>query len=156
MSSSSEAARYRSLIFGRREDAFGGSVYAAQALPAGEAAVTCPFSLAITPSSARRCLEPLVAEQNPTDHHLMTLYLALHLLPPSAIPEGVSLESRPYVESLPKAEDLRTPCWYNETEMQLLEGTNLLGATSDRLSGWKQEWKEVQAMAGAFGERISW
>lgn len=139
-----------------REDAFGGSVYAAEPLGAGEAAVTCPFSLAITPASARRCLAPLLATADATDHHLLTLYLVLHLLPTADIPEGVQLDSKPYVDSLPKAEEMMTPCWFNSDEMKLLEGTNLLGATQDRLEGWRREWQEVQALAGAVGDRIAW
>lgn len=45
----------------------------------------------------------------------------------------------PYVESLPAPEQLRTPLYFTDDELRLLEGTNLLGAAQDRRKQWEEE-----------------
>jgi hypothetical protein len=40
---------------------------------------------------------------------------------------------------LPSAEQLRTPLYFSEEELGLLEGTNLLGAVLDRRREWEEE-----------------
>lgn len=140
-------------------DALGNSVYAAQALPPGAAAVSCPFSLAITPTSARRCLSSLFGSSKPSDRQVVALYLALHhVFAAGECPAGIELLHRPYVDTLPKPEEMRTPCYYREEEMQLLAGTNLVGATRDRLAGWRVEWEELKAMLldRELADKVTW
>jgi hypothetical protein len=96
-----------------------------------------------------------------TDHEAMTTYLALHLAFSSQqkenLPQGAGLGHRVYVDSLPKSNDLRTPCYFSEGELLLLSGTNLVGATKDRLEGWKLEWEGVKRKLRGFEvERLTW
>lgn len=125
-------------------DNYGTSIYAANPLPPHTIAVSCPFALAITPKRSRRLLED-VLPAGTSEHALMATYLALHRIftneeeLPATLKER--LEHWVYVETLPRQEEMRTPCWFSEAEMSLLEGTNLAGATRDRLKEWKEEWE---------------
>ena len=49
-----------------------------------------------------------------------------------------------YLQSLPTDDELRTPLYYAEEEKELLRGTNLFGATEDRIREWKEESKVVR------------
>ncbi|KAI5481575.1 lysine methyltransferase [Pseudohyphozyma bogoriensis] len=124
---------------------FGLSVHAETALPAGEAAVSCPFSLAITPSTARRCLAGACLDASSlTNREAMISYLCFHkIFSPSTAPQGVELLHGVYVDSLPAAETLRTPLYYSDAEMDLLMASNLHGATTDRQKQWKDEWESL-------------
>jgi hypothetical protein len=90
----------------------------------------------------------------------MTLYLALHLIYPSSseLPSSLELEHYPYVETLPRPNEMRTPCYYTDEELRLLEGTNLVGATRDRLQGWREEWEQLRELLGdkETTEKLSW
>lgn len=56
------------------------------------------------------------------------------------------LQHWPYIASLPPADTLRTPLHFTETEMTLLEGTNLSGATQDRRKQWEVEYETVKSV----------
>lgn len=122
-------------------DAFGTSIYASTPLPAHTPAVSCPFSIAITPALALSALSSVLPSTD--DHELMVTYLALHRLSPSDLPSNLVLAHKVYVDSLPKEEDMRTPLYFGAAEMELLKGTNLFGATEDRRNSWTTEWKHV-------------
>lgn len=124
-----------------RPDTFGTSIYASTSLPEHTPAVSCPFSLTVTPTLALSALSSVLPSTD--DHELMVTYLALHRLSPSDLPASVILAHKVYVDSLPKDEDMRTPLYFSEAEMELLKGTNLFGATEDRRKSWKAEWEHV-------------
>ncbi|BGO90464.1 hypothetical protein NBRC10512_004730 [Rhodotorula toruloides] len=136
-----------------RPDLFGTSVYAGETLEKGCKAVCCPFSLAITPKQARRCIPDTLSPSSPSssrpkrlpDHEIMTLYLCLHLLPKSVVDQvpDLDLQHQPYVDFLPKSEAMRTPLYFTPAERELLRGTNLYGAAQEREDDWKAEWREV-------------
>lgn len=125
-------------------DDFGTSVYAAETLPAQAQAVTCPFSLAITPALVRANLASLLPVEL-ADHAAMILYLVLHKMypPPEIPPNGAKLEHWPYVDMLPPPQSLTTPLHFTEDERHLLAGTNLFGAVNDREDEWKKELERV-------------
>lgn len=91
---------------------------------------------------------------------MMVLYLSLHrivVVGGARLPPGVELRHHVYVETLPLEESMRTPCYYNEAEMRLLKGTNLVGATKDRLRGWKEEWSALlERMDWAEKDALTW
>lgn len=49
-----------------------------------------------------------------------------------------------YLQSLPTEDELRTPLYYTEEERELFRGTNLFGATEDRIREWKEESEVVR------------
>jgi hypothetical protein len=55
------------------------------------------------------------------------------------------LQHWPYIASLPPADTLRTPLQFTDSEMTLLEGTNLHGATLDRRRQWEAEYEIVKS-----------
>ena len=67
--------------------------------------------------------------------HLLTAYLAFKLGDPESAND-------PYLDLLPKAEEIRSPLIYNEDELSLLRGTNLFKGTQVVLSQIKREHKE--------------
>jgi hypothetical protein len=104
--------------------------------------VSCPFSHVISPRSARAHLGPALGRAFESDHSALIVYLALHRLD-QALPSSVSLVHRYYVDTLPDETRLRTPLWFSEQELRLLQGTNLLGATLERKAVWQSEWESV-------------
>lgn len=76
----------------------------------------------------------------------MILYLSLHRIVPESSEHAVALAHRVYVDSLPSIEEMRTPLYFNEEEMNFLAGTNLYGATKDREKAWREEWKALQVI----------
>jgi len=121
--------------------------------------VSCPFEHAVTPTLARANLgSVLPPSPPPTNHELITTYIALHCAHSSTPPPlGVTLAHAAYVASLPTAADFATPCYYSEAELLHLRGTNLFGAVGDRLTGWKEEWKGVVGrLEGETKAALSW
>lgn len=90
----------------------------------------------------------------------MCSYLALHLVytrTEASKADGLELEHWDYVESLPKENEMRTPAYFSEQEMDLLFGTNLWGAASNRVHGWQVEWEGVKLnLKGDIAERFTW
>lgn len=56
---------------------------------------------------------------------------------------GLSHSHAAYVDALPREEDLDTPLWFDEEELDALKGSNLLGAVRDRRKIWREEWEDV-------------
>lgn len=81
--------------------------------------------------------------------HLLTAYLAFKLGDPESAND-------PYLDLLPKAEEIRSPLIYNEDELSLLRGTNLFKGTQVVLSQIKREHKEfVNATRSVLQRTIS-
>ena len=53
-----------------------------------------------------------------------------------------SLAHLPYLEILPKPEQLLTPLQFSDQELQLFKGSHVYGATIDRKSALRSEWEE--------------
>ncbi|GAA5873147.1 hypothetical protein JCM16303_006955 [Sporobolomyces ruberrimus] len=143
-----------------KQDSFGTSIYTSQPIPPSTSVVSCPFSLCVTPTVARKAIptsifNPLSPKSDGTststrknrqpNHELMVLYLILHLLPPSLVSSfpDLHLEHEPYVSNLPTSESMRTTLYFTQQERELLRGSNLYGATEERERIWREEWQEV-------------
>ena len=48
----------------------------------------------------------------------------------------------PYIDILPDPLQLRTSVYFTANELEAFRGTNLYGATLDRINMWKAEWEE--------------
>ncbi|GAA5986198.1 hypothetical protein JCM11641_002886 [Rhodosporidiobolus odoratus] len=150
----SSGGSFHPALYGK-QDSFGTSIYTSEPLPSGSKAVCCPFSLAVTPTLARRCVPDTLFPSSPSpssrktrqpNHELMALYVCLHLLSPGAkqaVPK-LDLQHQVYVDALPSPESMRTTLYFTADERELLRGSNLFGATEDRERGWKEEWEEVR------------
>lgn len=57
-----------------------------------------------------------------------------------------SLLHKTYLASLPSASNLPTPLYFTESELQLLYGSNLLGAVEDRRAEWSAESKALRTI----------
>lgn len=142
---------FRSRPFGLADE-FGMSVYAVERLPPHTSAVTCPFSLAITPEVARQALAARIGDSTSwTDHELMVTYLASHLSPASTNLHAISAPHEPYLASLPRPADMSTPLYFSTGERELLRGTNLYGAVKDRETMWKEELEGVRSKLSVTG-----
>ncbi|GJJ14922.1 hypothetical protein Clacol_009192 [Clathrus columnatus] len=60
------------------------------------------------------------------------------------------LNHLPYLNTLPSISELRTSLHFNETELNLLRGSNLYGATLDRKKDWEAEWTEARQYMSTF------
>lgn len=49
-----------------------------------------------------------------------------------------------YIASLPTPSDLTTPLYFTDSELDLLDGSNLAGAVVDRRNEWQKESKAIQ------------
>lgn len=55
-----------------------------------------------------------------------------------------ALKHRPYLHVLPHPSKLRTPLHFTEQELEALKGSNLYGATLDRVREWQTEWNQCR------------
>ncbi|WVR05731.1 hypothetical protein IAU60_002756 [Kwoniella sp. DSM 27419] len=147
------------------------SVFSTASIGPDERLVSCPFDLAITAYSATQAIIELrstaeadlvwpagssKAGERWNERMRIGAYLGLHwVYTDSQQPEWPSaLRHRTYLESLPKPADLTTPLYFSEPELELLSGTNLLGAVEDRKREWKAESDVVRAVLG--DEGLTW
>lgn len=130
-----------------RTDQLGQSVYAASTIPPHTSVVECPFDLAVTPAVAQRGIARFNLEPHLPDHAALVLYLALHRM----VPPEAGLRHGPYVDALPAEDDMRTPLFWSDVEVDFLRGTNLHGATLDRKREWDAECGEIQTWLEAGG-----
>lgn len=144
-------------------DGFGNSVYAKSTIPPSADVVSCPFTLAITPTLARTAVKSLLGTTTTLEtNSFIVLYLALHKIFPAGTTgiDGLELLHGPYVDALPSEKDLRTPLYFNEEEMNFLRGTNVHGATVDRERDWRAEHRllqdELQDRGVIAGELFTW
>lgn len=70
------------------------------------------------------------------------------------------LTHRPYLDTLPSTEKLRTPLHFTHDELEAFRGSNLYGATLDRQREWQEEWnrcREAFAAANpAWASELTW
>lgn len=65
-----------------------------------------------------------------------------------------SLVHKTYLASLPPASNLSTPLYFTESELQLLSGSNLLGAVEDRRKEWSAESEVLRSILNEDG--LTW
>lgn len=167
-------------------DPFGHSVHALGELPPDTTIGVCPFSLAITPTAALdalRCLLPTGLSYEVKDlwsgRQLICVYICLHWIDSTAVAARcVSLRPQlcvfsqmcvissdvlkhaPYIASLPTPDKLRASVYFTPSELSAFAGTNLYGATTDRLATLREEWSECRLVLteadGAWGAGLTW
>ena len=78
---------------------------------------------------------------------------------PSASADDV-LKHRPYLNTLPSPDQLRTPLHFTSVELEAFQGSNLFGATLDRRREWEAEWEECKAVISGvnaeWGSDFTW
>ncbi|KAI0790317.1 SET domain-containing protein [Irpex lacteus] len=122
--------------------------------------VSCPFSLAVTPELARQALVAIFQGteilQGWNERQLVCTYISLHWVygDTSLPPE---LEHRPYIDILPDPSQLRTSTYFTNEELEAFRGTNLHGATIDRINLWQTEWeacvKDIRSLFTSVAEK---
>ncbi|KAI0092331.1 hypothetical protein BDY19DRAFT_929531 [Irpex rosettiformis] len=124
----------------------GFNVVAKNSIEEDAAIVSCPFSLAITPGLARKALNAILGQaeglQKWNERQLVCTYVSLHWIlanDPSLPPE---LEHGPYIDMLPNPLQLRTSVYFTTDELEAFRGTNIYGATIDRINTWRSEWEQ--------------
>ncbi|TBU56180.1 SET domain-containing protein [Dichomitus squalens] len=139
---------------------FGFNVTARSDIPSDATVVSIPFSLAITPNVARHAIKQLLntEPQNWSERQLKCTYIVLHSIVEPIDPS--ILRHRPYLDTLPSPEQLRTPLHFTEAELSSFRGSNLFGATLDRKHEWETEWQQckntVSAAIAGWGQSFTW
>ncbi|KGB77599.1 cytoplasmic protein [Cryptococcus deuterogattii 99/473] len=147
----------------RIDESTGLSVFADDTIHPEEKLVSCPFSLAVTSELATQAVceitgieegqliwpKDLGKEDEPWNERMrIGAYLGLHWVyqerPDAEWPR--SLVHKTYLASLPSASNLPTPLYFTESELQLLSGSNLLGAVEDRRAEWSAESKALRTI----------
>ncbi|BEJ12274.1 hypothetical protein CspHIS471_0207340 [Cutaneotrichosporon sp. HIS471] len=134
-----------------RDDASSGLGLYATADIGEERLISCPFSVAITPTLAADAItkvcrvkdEDFVHEgERWSERMLAAAYVGLHqLYAAKEWPEV--LKHRPYVETLPTPS---TPHTWTEAERGLLKGTNLVGAVEKQEREWRAEAETLRTV----------
>lgn len=138
------------------DESTGLSVFADNTIKPEEKLVSCPFSLAVTSELATQAVCEIAGvekgqliwpkghakEGKPWNERMrIGAYLGFHWIyqerPETEWPR--SLVHKTYLASLPPASNLSTPLYFTESELQLLSGSNLLGAVEDRRKEWSAE-----------------
>lgn len=73
----------------------------------------------------------------------------------SDISSSPELQHLPYLETLPPAQLLTTPLTFNDEELDLLKGTNLYGATTDRKRDIIEQHSRCQAALTTFAPNLA-
>jgi len=117
-----------------------------------EVQLKIPRKIIISSQNARKyflSLAPDFEWSQFESRHLLTAYLAFRLGDPESIND-------PYLDLLPKAEEIRSPLIYNEDELLLLKGTNLFKGTQVVLAQVKREYQEfIDATKSVLSKTIS-
>ncbi|RXK36867.1 hypothetical protein M231_05841 [Tremella mesenterica] len=126
------------------------SIYTSTPLSPDERILSCPLSLTITPTLATRAIcaeydivesELIMRDGTPwSEKILLAVYLVLHWIKPYS----PNLHHQIYVDALPPPETLTSPLHFSDAELDLLEGTNLLGAVRDRKNELMEEAEIVR------------
>ncbi|KAI0651349.1 SET domain-containing protein [Trametes meyenii] len=146
----------------------GFNVVAGNDVPPDATIVAIPFSLAITPELSKAALRVIFGggESSGVDElgelserELVCTYLCMHwIVDPSQ--STTSLRHRAYIDTLPSPERLRTPLHFSAVELAAFRGSNLYGATGDRLHEWQAEWTQCRAIVAIanpfWGKAFTW
>ncbi|KAF8897792.1 SET domain protein [Infundibulicybe gibba] len=145
-----------------REVPFGRCIVARDDLPADTTVVSCPLALAVTRSVAQRAISNLIDTTEIIDKGIWSerqwicSYLCFHWI----IGDARTFIHRPYLDSLPPANLLRTSLYFTKEELEYFKGTNLYGATLDRERHWIAEWSQCQSFVTAtnsdWGSKFTW
>ncbi|KAL1740788.1 hypothetical protein HDZ31DRAFT_67579 [Schizophyllum fasciatum] len=133
-------------------------------IPHSEPVVWSPIDLIITSKKARESIRDILnlspdavtVIKRWSERQSIALYLCLH-----SISSGhTSLAHGPYVELLPPTSTLRAAIHFTEEELAAFKGTNLYGATLDRIRLLEAEWKKCQELLRSyraeFAELLTW
>ncbi|KAI9571841.1 hypothetical protein HD554DRAFT_2069851 [Boletus coccyginus] len=94
-----------------------------------------------------------------SERQLICSYLCFHHLCPEQS-SSEALRHFPYIQCLPRAANLLTPLHFTTTEREILRGTNLYGATSDRerdlRTEWVQCWSLVHGVNPTWADAFTW
>ncbi|KAI0311446.1 SET domain-containing protein [Amylostereum chailletii] len=140
-------------------DSSGFSIVTAEPVASNATIVTCPFSLAITPSLSLRVLSDInITVTGWSERQLVCSYIVFHWI---ISPETLSVFMHaPYLNTLPDATKLRTPLHFTPEELETLKGTNMYGATMDRKRDWLAEWekcrKDIATTNEHWAEAFTW
>ncbi|KAJ3932166.1 MAG: SET domain protein [Lentinula lateritia] len=139
----------------------GFSIIAKTSLPAESTIVTTPFSLAISRKVSAEALVQILknrfAVESWNERQCIASYLCFHHILNG---ESPNLRHRPYVQTLPTSNQLRTGLFLSSAERELFQGTNLYGAIQDREQEWKSEWNQchniVAGVEEAWARAFTW
>ncbi|KAL4249755.1 hypothetical protein ABKN59_006528 [Abortiporus biennis] len=140
---------------------YGFSVIAQNTIAKDTPVVSCPFSLAITPTVARTSLQHIFGQgevdafEKWSERQLICTYLCLHILLDESDARYTFLKHKPYVDVLPKPSQLLTSLHFSPEELEHFKGTNLYGATLDRLQGWKTEYEFCHSEISKFDKDVA-
>ncbi|KAI0031678.1 hypothetical protein K488DRAFT_78949 [Vararia minispora EC-137] len=142
----------------------GYAILARKLLPADTIVVSCPFSLIITPTVCREALSKVLGGASVlegwSERQLLCCYICFHWIIDDAGGSFIITAHKPYIDILPNPSMLRTPLHFLEAELDLVNGTNLYGATLERKSAWLQEWercqKDVSEVRPMYAEELTW
>ncbi|KAH7877122.1 SET domain-containing protein [Lentinula edodes] len=139
----------------------GFSIIAKTSLAAESTIVTTPFSLAITRKVAAEALVQILKNQSAVEswneRQCIASYLCFHHILNG---ESLNLRHRPYVQTLPTPDQLRTGLFLSSAERELFQGTNLYGAIQEREQEWKSDWNQchnvVAGVEEAWARAFTW
>ncbi|KAG2013346.1 tho2 protein [Coprinopsis cinerea AmutBmut pab1-1] len=141
----------------------GHGLIASQDIPADQEIVSCPVGLVVTPESARAAITGLLDLPDTlswNSRQWISTYLALHWIVDHKELAKTTLIHGPYVNILPPSEQLSTSTYFTPEELERFKGTNLYGATLDRLREWQSEWKQCQNIVSekkqGWGRKFEW
>ncbi|KAJ6538490.1 SET domain protein [Mycena vulgaris] len=146
--------------------ASGFCLVASENLPPDSKIVSCPFTLVITKHVALNALSVLLGPTALSDlatwseRQLIASYLCFHWIRGDDSSSTNVLAHLPYIKSLPAQDSLRTPLHFTPAELERFKGSNLYGATLDRLREWKAEREQCQWLLASvdreWADQLTW
>ncbi|KIY45849.1 SET domain protein [Fistulina hepatica ATCC 64428] len=132
-------------------------------IPESSVVARCPFELVITARSAKRAVSAALGLSGViegwSERQLICVYLCMHKFIPPDSDSAVHLRHRHYINILPRPDMLRTSIQYMESELKLLQGTNVYNETLIRKAQWDTEWltclAEVKRVYTTWGAAFS-
>ncbi|KAF9481868.1 SET domain-containing protein [Pholiota conissans] len=136
-----------------RQDVSGSGVIATENMLPDLTVVSCPFDLVITQAVAKKAVSKILGDFTDihtngwTERQWISTYISLHWIidrQDSSIADNLRHDR--YLDTLPSAENLRTPLHFSPAEREIFKGTNLYGATADREREWRLEWNQCSQL----------
>lgn len=128
--------RFAPFISFQRTEHYGLSAIATQDIPSGSELVICAHEFAITPDLARRVLD---LPQTLEDRQTVVAFLVLGRKSEASPAREKLAPWLAYIQALPSPDQLNTPLFFNDEELALFQGTNMVGAIADRRQLWREE-----------------